>query len=85
MGNNTFWHFAYASNMSRRQMAERGVTRAEERLARLDNYELNFDKVARGGTGTGNLAPAEGKTVWGVLYRVSGQQLRALDRFEGVP
>ncbi len=86
MAGNTLWHFAYASNMSRAQVVQRaGGEPQQEKLARLENYELNFDKVARGGTGTANIVPAAGKTVWGVLYRLTEQQLRALDRFEGVP
>ena len=85
MASNTVWYFAYASNMSRAQMKQRAGDWAEEKLARLENYELNFDKVARGGAGTGNIVIAEGKVVWGVLYRVTEQQLRALDRFESVP
>ncbi len=85
MAQSTVWYFAYASNMSRAQVVQRAGAPAEEKLARLDHYELNFDKVARGGTGTANIVPAEGKVVWGVLYRVSEQQLKALDRFEAVP
>jgi cation transport regulator ChaC len=85
MAQNTVWYFAYASNMSRAQIKQRAGDWAEEKLARLENYELNFDKVARGGTGTGNIVLAEGKVVWGVLYRVTEAQLRALDRFESVP
>jgi gamma-glutamylcyclotransferase len=85
MGNKTVWYFAYASNMSRAQMKQRAGEWPEEKLARLENHELNFDKIARGGTGTGNIAMAEGKVVHGVLYRLSEQQLRALDRFESVP
>lgn len=85
MGSNMVWYFAYASNMNRTQMQQRAGNPAEEKVARLDNYELNFEKVARGGTGTGNLVPAAGKVVYGVLYRVTEQQLKVLDRFEGVP
>ena len=85
MAQNTVWYFAYASNMSRAQVTQRAGEAGEERVARLDNYELNFNKVTRGGTGSANLVPAEGQTVWGVLYRLSEQQSRALDRFEGVP
>jgi len=85
MAPNTVWYFAYASNMNRGQMAQRAGALAEEKNARLDNYELNFYKIARGGTGTANIVPAEGKAVYGVLYRVTEQQLKALDRFEGVP
>ena len=85
MAQNAVWYFAYASNMNRAQVKQRAGAPAEEKLARLDNYELNFDKVARGGTGTANIVPAEGQTVYGVLYRLTEQQLKALDRFEGVP
>jgi gamma-glutamylcyclotransferase (GGCT)/AIG2-like uncharacterized protein YtfP len=85
MAKPSVWYFAYASNMRRAQMKQRAGDWEEEKVARVDNYELNFDKVARSGTGTGNLVLAEGKAVYGVLYRLQEQQLRALDRFEGVP
>lgn len=79
------WYFAYASNMSRQQVRQRAGAPKEEKVARLDGYELNFDKLARGGTGTANIALAPGKVIWGVLYRLTEQQIKALDRFEGVP
>ncbi|MFQ5816759.1 MAG: gamma-glutamylcyclotransferase family protein [Terriglobia bacterium] len=79
------WYFAYASNMSRQQVKQRAGEPKEEKVARLDGYELNFDKIARGGTGTATITLASGKVVWGVLYRLREQQLKALDRFEGVP
>ncbi len=79
------WYFAYGSNLSRAQMKSRAGQILEERPARLENYELVFNKKARGGSATGNIRPAPGKTVHGVLYRISEQALRALDRFEGVP
>lgn len=85
MAGNTVWYFAYASNMSCAQVRQRAGEWAEEKVARLDNYELNFDKVARRGTGTANIVSAAGQAVYGVLYRVSETQLKALDRFEGVP
>ncbi len=85
MNQSTQRYFAYGSNMSRAQVRQRAGEPAEEKIARLENYELNFDKVARGGSGTANLVAAEGQVVYGVLYRLSEQQLKALDRFEGVP
>lgn len=85
MADANIWYFAYASNMSRPQVEQRAGPPAEEKIARLDNYELNFDKLARGGTGTANIVPAEGQVVYGVLYRITEQQVKALDRFEGVP
>ena len=79
------WYFAYASNMLRAQVKQRMGDVKEERLARLEDYELNFDKIARRSTGAANITIVPGKVVWGVLYRLSEQQMKALDRFEGVP
>ena len=85
MSNANQWYFAYGSNMSRAQVKQRAGDPAEEKIARLENYEVTFDKIARGATGTANLVLSEGKVVYGVLYRLREQQLKALDRFEGVP
>lgn len=79
------WYFAYASNMSRQQVKQRAGEPKEEKVVRLEGYELNFEKIARGGTGTANITLAPGKVVWGVLYRLREPQVKALDRFEGVP
>jgi cation transport regulator ChaC len=79
------WYFAYGSNLNRAQMKSRAGEILEERPARLENYELVFNKKARGGSATGNIRPAPGKMVYGVLYRIPEQALRSLDRFEGVP
>ncbi|MBI4461587.1 MAG: gamma-glutamylcyclotransferase [Acidobacteria bacterium] len=79
------WYFAYGSNMFHQQVKQRAGKPKEEKSARLEGYGLNFDKIARGGTGTANISLAPGKVVWGVLYRLTEQQLKALDRFEGVP
>ena len=66
-------------------MRSRGVEMAEERVGKLENYEILFNKKARGGLAMANIHPASGKTVYGVLYRISEAGLRSLDRFEGVP
>ena len=79
------WYFAYGSNLHRQQVKQRAGEPKEEKVARLDGYELNFEKIARGGTGTASIAASPGKVVWGVLYRLTEPQLKALDRFEGVP
>ena len=81
----TAWHFAYGSNMNRAQMRSRGGDVLEERPGRLENYELTFNKKLRGGSAGGNLRPAQGKSVLGVLYRIHESAFRNLDRFEGVP
>jgi gamma-glutamylcyclotransferase (GGCT)/AIG2-like uncharacterized protein YtfP len=70
--------------MNRTQMSSRAQI-LEEQLASLDNYELVFNKKARGGHATANIRPASGKIVHGVLYKVPESAFRELDRFESVP
>ena len=79
------WYFAYANDMSRAQMQSRVSEIAEQRPGKLENYEIVFNKKARGGSATANIRPAAGKTVHGVLYRVSEPALKTLDRFQGAP
>ncbi len=81
----TVWYFAYGSNMNRAQMKSRAGQILEEQQGKLENYEMLFNKKARGGSATANIRPAPGKTVYGVLYKIAESALRALDRFEGVP
>jgi cation transport regulator ChaC len=81
----TVWYFAYGSNMNRAQMRARAGEILEEQSARLENYELLFNKKARGGSATANIHPAPGKTVHGVLYKIHEPVFRSLDRYEGVP
>ena len=79
------WYFAYGSNMNRAQMLSRAGQILEEQPARLENYELVFDKKARGGSATANIHPAPGRTVHGVLYKIPEAAYRNLDRYEGAP
>lgn len=81
----TAWYFAYASNMNRAQMRARAGELLEDRPARLENYELVFNKKARGGNAHANIRPAPGQAVEGVLYKINESSFRALDRAEGVP
>jgi cation transport regulator ChaC len=85
MANAGVWYFAYGSNLSRAQMQNRAGQILSSQAARLENYELVFNKKARGGSAEANVQPARGKTVHGVLYRVTDAGLRNLDRSTGVP
>jgi cation transport regulator ChaC len=85
MAEATAWYFAYGSNMNGAQMRSRAGQIYEEQVARLENYELVFNKKARGGSATANVRPAAGRTVHGVLYKIAEAAFRNLDRFEGVP
>ena len=82
---NQFWYFAYASNMNRAQIHSRIGEIAEEKTGALENYEIVFNKKARGGVAMANIRPAAGKSVHGVLFRTTEPALRTLDRFEGAP
>jgi len=81
----TIWFFAYGSNMSREQMRSRAGQIADDQVGKLENYELVFNKKARGGSSTANVRPAPGKVVYGVLYRIPESALRLLDRYQGAP
>ena len=81
----TAWYFAYASNMNRAQMRARAGEILEEKLGRLENYELAFNKKVRGGSAGANIRPAPGQSVEGVLYKINESAFRNLDRFEGAP
>jgi gamma-glutamylcyclotransferase len=81
----TAWYFAYASNMYRAQMRARAGELLDDRVGRLENYELVFNKKVRGGTATANIRPSPGSAVIGVLYKINEFAFRNLDRFEGAP
>lgn len=66
-------------------MRSRAGQIAEEKTGKIENYEIVFNKKARGGSATANIRPASGKTVYGVLFKIPESALRTLDRFEGAP
>lgn len=79
-------YFAYGSNMSPRQMAERCPGAVALGVARLADYRLAFNRPSpkRWGGHVADVVAAPGAEVWGVLWQVSDAHLEALDRFEGV-
>jgi gamma-glutamylcyclotransferase len=80
------YYFAYASNLSRRQMQERCPGAKPLFRARLPHYKLVFtgwSRKWRGGTAT--LRSSTGDVVVGAIYEVSESDLRVLDRQEGIP
>jgi len=79
-------YFAYASNLSRIQMAER-VPGAKVRFAAtLPNYRLVFGGYSRQWRGgTANLLSSPGDKVLGGVYDITEQELAKLDKYEGYP
>ena len=81
------WYFAYGSNMDQAQMRERV---GEFRIcipAILRNYHLVFNAVSKKNTKAGfaNIEEQHGSVVEGMLYLLSEEQLKRLDKFEGHP
>lgn len=79
-------YFAYASNLSRRQMSERCPDWQPKFVATLPNHKLIFagwSRKWRGGTAT--IRPFQGEKVIGAVYEISEKCLRSLDKHEGYP
>ena len=80
------YYFAYASNLNRKQMAERCPEARPLFIARLPHYRLMFvgwSRKWRGGYAT--IRASKGDVVLGALYEISDRGLRLLDKYEDYP
>jgi gamma-glutamylcyclotransferase len=79
------YYFAYASNLNRRQMAERAPDSKPRFIATLPNFKLTF--TARPGRqgGVASITPHRGEKIIGAVYDVSERDLKRLDGYEGYP
>jgi len=80
------YYFAYASNLSRKQMAERCPAAKPKLIAKLPHYKLVFagwSRKWRGGYAT--IRQSRGNVVVGALYEISEHDLRLLDKHEDYP
>ncbi len=74
-------YFAYGSNLSSDNMYSRCGSDIEALgPAKLLDYDLTFDK-----RGYANIIPYSGKYVWGLVWRIDEDCLKALDIYEGYP
>ena len=73
-------YFAYGSNINLGQMEYRCPDASVVGPVELENYELLF---RRGGFAT--IAPKEGGKVHGLLWSITPECERSLDRYEGYP
>lgn len=78
-------YFAYGSNMDFKRLEERGIFFEFIGLGILENYELQFNKIAKNKTGIGyaNVVNNEGSKVEGLLFSIDN--IHILDRYEGFP
>ena len=77
------YYFAYASNLSRKQMAERCPTSQPRFTAKLPNYKLVFTGWSRKWRGgVASIKRFSGERVYGAVYEVTDECLRRLDKYE---
>lgn len=77
------YYFAYASNLSKKQMMARCPDSKPKFIATLPNYKLVFVGWAREWRGgKASIKSFRGERVRGAIYEITEQCLRRLDRFE---
>ena len=80
------YYFAYAANLSRKQMTERCPTSKPKFMATLPNYKLIFTGWSRQWRGgVASIKPLKGEKVIGAVYEISETDLKLLDKHEGYP
>ena len=80
------YYFAYGSNMNTKQMLQRTPTAIRVGTALLPDHRLAFNRL--GTTRTGGVASivySPGQLVYGVVWRLSFNDLDELDKAEDVP
>ena len=73
-------YFAYGSNINLEQMSYRCPDACVVGPVSLENYELLFRE-----SGVATIGPKEGATVHGLLWQLTPDCERSLDRYEGYP
>ena len=79
-----FYYFGYGSNISLTSLKAKGVDPISYEPAVLQDWELCFDlpNFFHIEGGTGNIRPAKGSSVHGVLYECLDDHLPILDELE---
>jgi gamma-glutamylcyclotransferase (GGCT)/AIG2-like uncharacterized protein YtfP len=80
------FYFAYGSNLDEPQLR----TRCPEALviseACLKGYRLDFTRYSSGwNCGVADIVRDEESEVWGVIYKITDSDFKALDHYEGYP
>ena len=78
------YYFAFASNLNRKQMAERTPAAKARFSATLPNYKLIFSGWSRTWRGAvASVQQSRGDKVMGGIYDISEQDLARLSQYEG--
>ena len=83
----SLYYFAFGSNMDKERMEERTHESSERQKGVLKDWKLVFNKIKdeERGSGYANIEPEIGSIVEGIIYKVSEDAIRILDKWEGVP
>ena len=77
------YYFAYASNLSKKQMLERCPDSQPKFVATLPNYKLFFTGWSREWLGgKASIKPFRGEKVRGAIYEATEECLKRLDKHE---
>jgi gamma-glutamylcyclotransferase (GGCT)/AIG2-like uncharacterized protein YtfP len=77
-------YFAYGSNLDPVQMRHRCPDHDVVGPAKLEGYRLSFHwNSERWGGAVATVSPSVDSVVWGVLFRLSDNDLESLDGYEG--
>ncbi|WP_424945630.1 gamma-glutamylcyclotransferase family protein [Candidatus Spongiihabitans sp.] len=83
------YYFAYGSNLHPERLSERGIAAREIGVGELNGHRLAFHKKStyrhENSSGKCNLAPAKSDTdsVHGVIYEITADDKKKLDKIEG--
>lgn len=80
-----FLYFAYGSNLLAKRIHINCPSASRAGIGKLVDYRLDFTMYAKGWKGAvATIVPTEGKTVWGAIWKIASEEMRKLDKQEGV-
>ena len=80
------YYFAYASNLSKKQMVERCPAAKARFSATLPNYKIIFIGYSRQWRGgIASIKPFRGERVTGAVYEINELDFKRLDKYEDYP
>ena len=81
------YYFAFGSNMDKKRMEIRTHESSDRQKGIMEDWKLVFNKIKdeERGSGYANIEPEIGSIVEGIIYKVSEDAIKKLDKKEGVP
>ncbi|XP_063823180.1 gamma-glutamylcyclotransferase-like [Ostrinia nubilalis] len=83
--NDTFYYFAYGSNLLKKRIHINNPSAEFVGIGRLNDHLLDFFKYSENWRGAvATIVPLDGAYVWGAVWKISDNSIPALDKQEGV-